>query len=114
MRIKKHRNIDFRLVDVSSIRAYVKVGMMRLPVFESSRKVQVFGSSLALTLPAMFVRACEIEKGSIVNVLYDFDGVLVLSKCSEVDVVIECLNDIITKMNDVKENVDAVEDVNNA
>jgi hypothetical protein len=34
-----------------------------MPVFESSRKVQVFGSSLALTLPAMFVKVNEIEKG---------------------------------------------------
>ncbi len=89
-----------------------RVGMMRVPVFESSRKVQVFGSSLALTLPAMFVKACEIEKGSIVNVLYDFDGVLVLSKSSEVDVVIEHLGYIITKMIDVKENVDDTVDVN--
>ncbi len=88
----------------------VEMGLMRLPVFESSRKVQIFGSSLALTLPAMFVKACEIEKGSIVNVLYDLDGVLVLSNCSKVAVVIECLNDIITEMNDVNENVDVAED----
>lgn len=50
-----------------------------MPVFESSRKVQVSGSSLAITLPAMFVKANEVEKGSVVNVLYDIDGVLIIS-----------------------------------
>ena len=42
-----------------------------MPVFITTRKVQSFGSSLALTLPAMFIKACEIEKGSIINILYD-------------------------------------------
>jgi antitoxin component of MazEF toxin-antitoxin module len=50
-----------------------------MPVFESSRKVQVTGSSLAITLPALFVKANEVEKGSVVNVLYDIDGVLIIS-----------------------------------
>ena len=35
-----------------------------MPVFESERKVQAFGSSLAFTLPALFVKANEIKKGS--------------------------------------------------
>ena len=81
-----------------------------MPVFESSRKVQVFGSSLAMTLPAMFVKVSEIEKGSRLKVLYGLDGVLVLSTCDDVDVVVDCLNDFIKKMNDVKENIDASED----
>lgn len=54
-------------------------GLLFMPVFESSRKVQVSGSSLALTLPAMFVKASEIEKGSVMNVLYGLDGVLIIS-----------------------------------
>ena len=49
-----------------------------MPVFESSRKVLVSGSSLALTLPVMFVKASEIEKGSVLSVLYDLDGVLIV------------------------------------
>lgn len=49
-----------------------------MPVFESSRKVLVSGSSLALTLPAMFVKASEIEKGSVMSVLYGLDGVLIM------------------------------------
>jgi len=50
-----------------------------MPVFESSRKVQVFGSSLALTLPALFVKANEVEKGSVGKVYFGLDGVLVVT-----------------------------------
>ncbi len=69
-----------------------------MPVFESSRKVQVSGSSLALTLPAMFVKACEIEKGSVINVLYGLDGVLVLFQCEDFETVREYLIEIIEKI----------------
>ena len=65
-----------------------------MPVFRSSRKVQVFGSSLALTLPALFVKANEVKKGSVVNVLFDFDGVLVMYNCSDVNRLKECLLEI--------------------
>jgi len=50
-----------------------------MPIFKSSRKVQLFGTSLALTLPALFVKACEIEKGAEVSILYNLDGILVVS-----------------------------------
>ena len=50
-----------------------------MPIFRDSRKVQVFGSSLAITLPSDFVKACEIEKGAEMRVLYDLEGVLVAS-----------------------------------
>ena len=73
-----------------------------MPVFESSRKVQVFGSSLAMTLPAMFVKACEIKKGSELDVLYGLDGVLVLANCGDAHVVIASLNDIMRRLNDSK------------
>jgi antitoxin component of MazEF toxin-antitoxin module len=66
-----------------------------MPVFESSRKVQVFGSSLATTLPAMFAKACEIKKGSVLNVYYGLDGVLVLSRCEDLEALIDSLNKII-------------------
>ena len=66
-----------------------------MPVFESSRKVQVFGSSLAMTLPAMFVKACEIRKGSRLDVFYGLDGVLVLSRGGDVQLVIDTLEKII-------------------
>ena len=69
-----------------------------MPVFESSRKVQVFGSSLATTLPALFVKANEIEKGSVLNVLYGLDGVLVLFNCEDPEKLRGCLVDILQKL----------------
>ena len=45
-----------------------------MPLFESKRKAQVFGSSLALTLLSLFAKAHEIEKGSRLKVLYGLDG----------------------------------------
>ena len=69
-----------------------------MPVFESSRKVQVFGSSLAMTLPALFVKANEIEKGSILDVLYGLDGVLVLFNCEDPEKLKGCLVDILQRL----------------
>ncbi|MHA1225630.1 MAG: hypothetical protein ACTSPV_02695 [Candidatus Hodarchaeales archaeon] len=69
-----------------------------MPVFESSRKVQVFGSSLALTLPAMFVKASEIKKGSTISVLYGLDGVLVVTNCEDPKTVKDCLAMILDKL----------------
>ena len=69
-----------------------------MPVFESSRKVQVFGSSLAMTLPALFVKANEIEKGSILDVVYGLDGVLVLFNCEDPEKLKGCLVDILHKL----------------
>ena len=66
-----------------------------MPVFESSRKVQTFGSSLAMTLPAMFVKANEIEKGSVINVLYGLDGVLVVFQCEDIESTREYLIEIV-------------------
>ena len=65
-----------------------------MPVFESSRKVQVFGSSLAMTLPAMFVKANEIEKGSVLKVHYNLNGVLVISTCDDPVNMRKCLMEI--------------------
>ena len=72
-----------------------------MPVFESSRKVQVFGSSLAMTLPAMFAKACEIKKGSVLNVYYGLDGVLVLSRSDDVDLTKEMLEKIIERLGEI-------------
>ena len=71
-----------------------------MPVFETSRKVQVFGSSLAMTLPAFFVKANEVEKGSVVNVFFGLDGVLVASWVDEPEVLIECLKKILEKLDE--------------
>ena len=79
-----------------------------MPVFESSRKVQVFGSSLAMTLPALFVKANEIEKGSILDVLYGLDGVLVLFNCEDPEKLKGCLVDILQRLEE-KVELDFVE-----
>jgi antitoxin component of MazEF toxin-antitoxin module len=60
--------------------------------------VQVFGSSLALTLPAMFVKVNEIEKGSKMNVLYGLDGVLVLSNSEDLETIKRCVEKIMEKL----------------
>ena len=55
-------------------------GLLYMPIFRSVRKVLVSGSSLAMTLPALFVKSNEIEKGQHMNVLFGLDGVLIMSK----------------------------------
>lgn len=71
-----------------------------MPLFESSRKVQVFGSSLAMTLPALFVKANEVEKGSVLSVLYGLDGVLVASWVDTPEALRERLVEIIDKLDE--------------
>lgn len=71
-----------------------------MPVFKSSRKVQAFGSSLAVTLPALFVKANEVEKGSMTNVYYGLKGVLVTSMVDEPDVIRNRLAEIIEELED--------------
>ena len=69
-----------------------------MPVFESSRKVQVFGSSLAMTLPSFFVKANEVEKGSVMKVIYNLDGVLVVSSEVDVEIIKKNLSTIMDKL----------------
>ena len=70
-----------------------------MPVFNSSRKVQTFGSSLAVTLPALFVKANEVKKGSMGKVYFGLDGVLVVSFLED-SKAIESLMKIIVKMSE--------------
>jgi len=60
--------------------------------------VQGFGSSLAVTLPAFFVKVCEVEKGSVVKVLYGTDDVLIMSFVEDTKSLLDCLRRIINKM----------------
>jgi len=69
-----------------------------MPVFESPRKVQFFGGSLALTLPAFFVKANEIEKGTVMKVYYGLDGVLVVSRINDPEVTNDYLKVIMDKL----------------
>ena len=76
--------------------------VLGMPVFKSSRKVQTFGSSLAMTLPAMFVKANEIEKGSVLKAHYGLDGVLVASWVDNPEELMKCLMEI---MEELGENI---------
>lgn len=78
-----------------------------MPVFKSSRKVQGFGSSLAVTLPALFVKACEIEKGLELEVLFGLDGVLVLSDCVD---TVELKDKLMVIVDKITEN-NSLEDI---
>jgi len=53
-----------------------------------------------MTLPAMFVKANEVEKGSVINVLYGLDGVLVASWVDEPEALRERLVEIIEKLDE--------------
>ena len=78
-----------------------------MPIFESSRKVQLFGTSLAMTLPAFFVKANEVEKGSVVKVLYDLDGTLVVSLVENPESVKKSIINIIEKLEEMIKDNDA-------
>jgi len=58
------------------------------------------GSSLAMTLPALFVKANEIEKGSVVSVIYGLDGVLVLSRFEDYEAIRERLMSILENLDE--------------
>lgn len=75
-----------------------------MPVFKSSRKVQEYGSSLALTLPAMFVKVNEIEKGSVMDIMYGLEGVMVISSVGDIEAIKKCLKAIIDKLENKVEN----------
>ena len=76
-----------------------------MTVFESSRKVQVFGSSLAMTLPALFVKANEIKKGSVMKVYYGLDGILVISWAEKEENLNKSLRNILKKLEEKNKDV---------
>ncbi len=71
-----------------------------MPVFECSRKVQRFGSSMAMTLPSIFVKVNEVKKGSVCNVHYGLKGVLVISLINDAETLKEGLNEILDKIDE--------------
>lgn len=71
-----------------------------MPVFECSRKVQRFGSSMAMTLPSIFVKVNEVKKGFVCNVYYGLEGVLVISVINEPETLREGLMEIIEKIDE--------------
>ena len=71
-----------------------------MPVFESKRKVQATGSSLSITLPAFFVKANEVKKGSLLKVVYNLDGVLIVSCGDDFEAMLKHLMAIRNKLNE--------------
>lgn len=55
--------------------------VLLMPLFRTSRKVQMFGDSLALTIPAMYVKMNEIKKGNKLNIFYDLNGIMICANC---------------------------------
>lgn len=74
-----------------------------MPVFKSKRKVQEFGSSLAITLPAFFVKANEIEKGKIAHTVFGLNGVLIASWNKNLKDLRECLIIMLQELEDKKD-----------
>ena len=74
--------------------------LISMPVFESERKVQATGSSLSITLPAFFVKANEIRKGSLLKVVYNLDGVLIVFCGDDSEVMLEHLKAIQKKIDE--------------
>ncbi len=71
-----------------------------MPVFEYSRKVQTLGSSLALTIPSLFVKVMRIKKGDALDVIHSLDGVLVVSNSKDVGSLRECLTMLLDMLED--------------
>jgi hypothetical protein len=69
-----------------------------MPFFKSKRKVQEFGTSLAITLPALFVKGNEITKGCDANTFFGFDGVLVATWLDDHQKLKKILNQIIEEL----------------
>ena len=90
---------------------FIISGWLIMPVFESSRKVQLFGSSLAMTLPALFVKTNEVEKGSVGKVYFGLDGVLVVSVVDD-NQARKSLMKIIEKIDEICLNQNIKEDQN--
>jgi antitoxin component of MazEF toxin-antitoxin module len=74
-----------------------------MPIFKSRRKVQEFGSSLAITLPAFFVKANEIEKGKIANTVFGFNGILIASWNTNLNDLKDCLSKMLQELEDKKD-----------
>ena len=74
--------------------------LISMPVFESERRVQATGSSLSITLPAFFVKANEVSKGSLLKVVYNLDGVLIVFCGDDSEVMLEHLKAIQKKIDE--------------
>ena len=73
-----------------------------MPLFKTSRKIQMFGDSLALTIPSMFVKINDIEKGKKMRIFYDLEGTLIIANCLNEEELKTC---ILKFLNTLEENI---------
>ena len=73
-----------------------------MPVFESERKIQKVGSSLAITIPAMFIKANEVEKGDELQIYYNLNGVFLASHVDDPKQLIKIISGIIKGIEEKK------------
>lgn len=69
-----------------------------MPIINSTRKVQVFGDSLAVTIPSIFVKINQIKKGYKMRVFFDLEGVLIFTDCTSEEELLKCLKIFIKKI----------------
>lgn len=69
-----------------------------MPMFESIRKVQKFGSSSAMTIPRTFVLVNELKKGEKLKTFHEIGGTLVVTIHTDNKKFIEELESIIDKL----------------
>ncbi len=54
-----------------------------MPIFKSKRKVQSLGDSLAMTLPSLYTKINQINKGENLNIYYFTEDLLIVSNLDE-------------------------------
>ena len=69
-----------------------------MAVYYSCRKIQEFGTSLALTIPSLFAKVRSVRKGEKVHVIYCLDGVVIVSDIKDVNKLISTLQNMIISM----------------
>jgi len=70
-------------------------------LYNSSRKIQEFGSSYALTIPSLFIKVRDLKKGNKLRVLCCLEGVLIVSDIDN----LKDINKVLKKMiNNIEEN----------
>ena len=77
-----------------------------MPYFRSKRKVQGFGSSLAITLPALFVKGNEIKKGCDAFTFFSFDGLLIVSWLQDKENLKQVLKELLNEFEKEKSQFD--------
>ncbi len=82
--------LDCNIIIVKKVR--------KIPYFQSKRKVQGFGTSLAITLPALFVKGNEIKKGCETTTFFSFDGCLIASWLDDKDNLIKVLKELLNEL----------------